>query len=290
MADGSKIEWTDATWNPITGCSVVSPGCTNCYAMKLAGGRLRNHPSRAGLTEDSKAGPVWNGEVRLNEDWLYQPIPWTKPRRVFVCAHGDLFHEAVPDEWLDRVFSVMAGCRRHQFQVLTKRSKRMLAYMTGGVAERLNEGGRPPNQIPWPLRNVWMGVSIEDQERITRVRDLMDTPAEWRFVSAEPLLGPLDLTAFLVSPSRLDWVIAGGESGPNARPPHPGWIRGLRDQCIRHEVAFFFKQWGEFGLKPWSRQLPDLPPRFGRGEQMVRLGKKRAGRMLDGREWNEMPA
>ncbi len=129
MADRTKIEWTDATWNPITGCSVVSPGCTNCYAMKLAGGRLRGHPSRKGLTIPSKAGPVWTGEVRLNEEWLDQPLRWRKPRSIFVCAHGDLFNENVPDEWIDQVYGVMALCPQHTFQVLTKRPERMREYI-----------------------------------------------------------------------------------------------------------------------------------------------------------------
>ena len=143
MADRSRIEWTDATWNPITGCSVVSPGCTNCYAMKLAGGRLRNHPSRQGLTRLQKKGagwrPVWTGEVRFNEQWLDQPLRWQRPRRVFVCAHGDLFHEHVPDEWIDRVFAVMALAGDHTFQVLTKRAERMHEYLSGCAAsERIH--------------------------------------------------------------------------------------------------------------------------------------------------------
>src|ERR1700722_12156807 len=125
MSDNSNIEWTDATWNPVTGCSIVSPGCTNCYAMKLAGTRLRNIPSRSGLTVMTKAGPVWNGEVRLNDEWLDQPFKWKRPRRIFVCAHGDLFAENVPFEWIDRVFAVMALNSRHTFQVLTKRPGRM---------------------------------------------------------------------------------------------------------------------------------------------------------------------
>ncbi len=127
MSDNSKIEWTDATWNPVTGCSVLSPGCANCYAMGLAGTRLAQHPSRAGLTTASKAGPVWNGQVRFNEAWLTQPLTWKRPRMIFVCAHGDLFHENVPDEWIDRVFAVMALARHHTFQVLTKRAARMRA-------------------------------------------------------------------------------------------------------------------------------------------------------------------
>ena len=153
MAQDSKIEWTDATWNPITGCSVVSPGCTNCYAMGLAGTRLKNLPSRIGLTRESKAGPVWNGQVRLNAEWLDQPLRWKRPRKIFVCAHGDLFAEAVPDEWIDRVFAVMALAPQHTFQVLTKRSAPMIGrtYLERGqpviVLVRWGKGGGPRNVL-----------------------------------------------------------------------------------------------------------------------------------------------
>lgn len=237
MAEHSTIEWTDATWNPITGCSVVSPGCTNCYAMRLAGTRLRNHPSRAGLTQDSKAGPVWTGEVRLNEDWLDQPLRWKRPRMIFVCAHGDLFHESVPDEWIDKVFAVMALAHWHTFQVLTKRAARMRAYMTApGHAARVwdcanvlscqreKPPGIPISRTVPPdddvaslvLPNVWLGISAEDQRRADeRLPDLRATPAAVRWVSAEPLLGPIDADL-----TDLHWVVAGGESGPGARPMH----------------------------------------------------------------------
>lgn len=227
MADGTKIEWTDATWNPITGCSVVSPGCTNCYAMKLAGTRMKFHWSREGLTRDSKAGPVWTGEVRFNDEWLTQPLRWAKARLVFVCAHGDLFAEGVPDAWIDRVFAVMALAPRHTFQVLTKRADRMRTYLSaegvrGRIARAVTDlliAGRVPTatvagieawpvvsigdvDLPddldmrvWPLPNVWAGVSVEDQDRAReRVPVLVDTPAAVRWISAEPLLGPVDLT------------------------------------------------------------------------------------------------
>lgn len=244
MADTSTIEWTDATWNPVTGCSVVSPGCRHCYAMRLAGGRLRHHPSRVGLTRPGKAGPVWTGEVRLNAEWLDQPLRWRRPRMIFVCAHGDLFHEAVPDEWIDRVFAVMALAPRHTFQILTKRSARMRAYIKSlsgddvmrrcdrqarlmGGARRsaplpaphtmqrvciLLHEGAPGQQLidhwgmaserdharAWPLPNVWLGVSAERQEEADeRIPDLLATPAAIRFVSAEPLLGPINLEAWL---------------------------------------------------------------------------------------------
>ena len=288
MADGTLIEWTDATWNPITGCSVVSPGCTNCYAMRLAGTRLAHHKSRAGLTRDTKAGPVWTGEVRFNEQWLDQPLRWKKPRLIFVCAHGDLFAESVPDAWIDRVFAVMALAPHHTFQVLTKRSARMRAYMdyfsgadmhvdrVTAAMWKISERRTDHIHGGWPLRNVWLGVSVEDQKRADeRIPDLLATPAAIRWISAEPLLGPVDLMAITngsdgdrgglnaltgiemrtvwsgppvagLPSAKLDWVVVGGESGPGARPMHPDWARSLRDQCAAAGVAFHFKQWGEW--------------------------------------------
>jgi protein gp37 len=275
MADGTKIEWTDATWNPITGCSVVSPGCTNCYAMKLAGTRLKHSPSRQGLTTDSKTGPVWNGQVRLNEQWLDQPLLWRDPRMIFVCAHGDLFHEAVPDEWIDRVFAVMASATRHTFQVLTKRAGRMRGYLSNpDVASRIQElcydmpdrGRTTEWHEGMPLPNVWLGVSVEDQARADeRIPLLLETPAAKRFASCEPLLGLVTLRDWLTrdwhptmppeTTSRIDWVIAGGESGPGARPMHPDWARSLRDQCQSAGVPFFMKQmWGTS-----KSRMPPIP-------------------------------
>ncbi|KQZ81905.1 hypothetical protein ASD64_09125 [Mesorhizobium sp. Root157] len=310
MADHSHIEWTDATWNPVTGCSVVSPGCTNCYAMKLAGTRLQHHPSREGLTRDSKAGPVWTGEVRFNEQWLDQPLRWKSPRMIFVCAHGDLFHESVPDEWIDRVFAVMALAPQHTFQVLTKRAARMRAYLASDDTKRriyelacdwavtgvanvvlIAPGIADPGLMPswprvhldqWPLPNVWLGVSAEDQQRANeRIPALLATPSAVRFVSAEPLLGAIDFEQAWYGEnaldsecwgdcawcdkgypalhncqrgkgdwekgrSGLDWIIVGGESGRDARPMHPDWARSIRDQCAAAGVPFFFKQWGSW--------------------------------------------
>ena len=287
MAESSSIEWTDATWNPVTGCDVVSPGCTNCYAMRLAGTRLKHIPSRASLTRDTKAGPVWNGEIRVNEEWMDQPLRWKRPRMIFVCAHGDLFHEKVPDEVLDRVFAVMALSPQHTFQVLTKRSARLRDYINrphGYFDHQRREDTAieracwdilrdrrtlSENLIkwPWPLPNVWLGVSAEDQKRADeRIPDLLATPASIRFVSAEPLLGPINLRRIRIAPDHhtiidaldgyavagkpgrertmLDWVIVGGESGRGARPMHPAWARQIRDQCENAGVPFFFKQWG----------------------------------------------
>ncbi|MBZ7923139.1 phage Gp37/Gp68 family protein [Ensifer adhaerens] len=294
MADGTKIEWTDATWNPVTGCSVVSPGCTNCYAMKLAGTRLNSHPSREGLTRDTKGGPVWTGEVRFNPQWLDEPLRWRKPRMIFVCAHGDLFAEGVPDEWIDQVFAIMSQAPQHTFQVLTKRPERMRSYLTRPRLEHhlvnallpltfpMPEPGRWPHR---PLPNVWLGVSVEDQKRAAeRIPILLDTPAAIRWISAEPLLGPVDLTRIdqpnggfgpywinalkagesgwfadeaatvrtepdplaFSGLASLDWIVAGGESGSDARPMHPVWARSLRDQCAAAGVPFLFKQWGSW--------------------------------------------
>ncbi|MBX9876765.1 MAG: phage Gp37/Gp68 family protein [Beijerinckiaceae bacterium] len=368
MADATKIEWTDATWNPITGCSVVSPGCTNCYAMKLAGTRLAHHPSRAGLTRDTKAGPVWNGTLRFNEEWLTQPLHWKRPRMVFVCAHGDLFHEDVPDEWIDMVFAVMALSPLHTFQVLTKRAERMRAYISGidlderddqsqrmtravnrvmrigntgwgicgstgtHITTRLSRSGAMEAQMlrstpdggverlvtwtaneerwhrcgqpfadrihaawgnlpyprdfgwglkMWPLPNVWLGISAEDQSRWdARVSELRATPAAVRFVSAEPLLGPIEDEM-----NDLDWIIVGGENGP--RPMEAEWAQSIRDRCEAAGTAFFFKQWGSHipagqtmaNGKVWA---PGCGTR-------LRATKGITGRLLDGVEHNAMP-
>ena len=312
MADNTKIEWTDATWNPITGCTVVSPGCTNCYAMRLAGGRLMHHPSRRDLTQPSKAGPVWNGEVRFNEQWLDQPMRWRRPRTIFVCAHGDLFHESVPDEWVRAVFGAMLMSPHHRFQVLTKRAERMRSFMTwlaefGSASECLGEllMGHLDVVKRWPLTveraiavgklgsppsNIWCMVSAEDQQRADeRIPELLATPAAVRGVSLEPLLGPIVLEAGWLEPEGgLDWIIVGGESGLGARPMHPQWARDLRDQCLFSGVAFHFKQWGEWapGAR-WISESRDFVD--GAGYDPIRLGKKTAGRLLDGRTWDEMP-
>lgn len=337
MADKTSIEWTDATWNPITGCSVVSPGCTNCYAMRLAGTRLRNQPSRAGLTIDSKAGPVWSGEVRFNERAVLQPLSWKQPRMIFVCAHGDLFHESVPDAWIDQVFAVMALAPQHTFQVLTKRSDRMRSYLADlRVVRRIYElvsdkvieeryrvvliapGMEDPGlakNFPrihletWPLPNVWLGVSVEDQRRADkRIPDLLATPAAIRWISVEPLLGPIDFyrtSATMPSTDHpwkngpilqgIHWIVAGGESGPSARPMHPAWARALRDQCAAADVPFLLKQWGEF--RPCTKrelghacgatkvETAGADPAF-----LLKVGKKRAGRELDGVIHDAFPA
>lgn len=314
MSDGTKIEWTDATWNPITGCSVISAGCKHCYAMKLAGTRLQHHPSRAGLTVDTKNGPVWTGEVRFNEQWLDQPMRWKRPRMVFVCAHADLFHPNVPNEWLPLIFGVMAAAKQHTFQVLTKRPERMREVLNDpvffdAVACTVRDTyGIELEADDWPLRNVWVGVSVEDKAAADeRIPLLLDTPAAVRWISAEPLLGPVDLNRILVNQERgfhasalheqhddcyyhsnaqLDWVVVGGESGPNARPMHPDWARSLRDQCAAAGVPFLFKQWGEWGPN-WYND--DAGQKIDGSEWMDRMGKKMAGRLLDGVQHDGYP-
>lgn len=292
----TKIEWTHRpgtkgeTWNPIVGCSLASPGCTNCYAMSQAARIERMMGARgthyAGMTQASKAGPVWTGKVALAPDHiLAAPLKATKPRTYFVNSMGDVFHEDVPDAWIDRVFAIMALCPQHTFLVLTKRAARMRAYMVqgddehGDYFERLADAavalsGSPcaahVDSVNWPLPNVWLGVSTEDQRRADeRIPDLLATPAAIRFVSAEPLLGPIDFDAvwykhapgFFGSALRwhhrgqchvneglrypaLDWVIVGGESGPNARPMQADWVHNIIVQSQWSGVPVFIKQLG----------------------------------------------
>lgn len=235
MADRSAIEWTDATWNPVTGCSQLSPGCDHCYALTFAE-RFRGvpgHPYEQGF------------DLKLWPERLGMPLTWKQPRRIFVNSMSDLFHEDIPDQYIRQVFSVMARADWHVFQVLTKRPKRM-----AGLAFTL----------PWP-GNVWAGTSVELDRYSWRANHyLRQVPAAVRFVSAEPLLGPLPSLKL----NHLDWVIVGGESGSSHRPCDPAWVRDLRDRCKSAGVAFFFKQWG------------GRTPRAG-------------GRMLDGRMWDDMP-
>ena len=340
MADNTGIEWTDATWNPVVGCSIVSPGCTNCYAMQMAARIEKMQPEShyAGTTKRVNGNAVWTGKVALAPDHiLTAPLRWTKPRRIFVNSMGDLFHESVPDEWIDRVFAVMALCPQHTFQILTKRSWRMREYcgdiegsyniataildllidrkIDGKITDESNpladeRADDDPALKKWPLPNVWLGVSAEDQARADeRIPDLLAIPAAVRFVSAEPLLSALDLVPYL-SPhfqsesadfpklGELDWVIAGGESGPSARPMHPDWARSIRDQCQDARVPFFFKQWGQWA--PWDDDNWSLPDGWDDveahdkaitidGVEFLSVGKRRAGRLLDGREWREFP-
>lgn len=311
----TKIEWTEATWNPIVGCSVVSPGCTHCYAMRVAHrlGRNDKTPHYAGLTQVRRGGPVWTDKLALApEHVLTAPLRRRKPTTWFVNSMSDLFHEDVPQEWIDKVFHLMAITPWHRYQVLTKRADRMRDYLTSPVTQQVYPG--------LPLPNVWLGVSAEDQTRAAeRIPHLLATPAAVRFVSAEPLLGPVNLRALTATrgsirpyhaildaldgtcqsldhatsdwfktAARLDWVICGGESGPGARPMNPQWARNIRDQCQEAGVAYFHKQNGEW--LSVSECEGDYPIHtFLDYRSVRRVGKARAGRLLDGREWNEMP-
>jgi protein gp37 len=326
MADRSAIEWTDATWNPVRArrtvdgvervgwhCEHVSEGCRNCYAERLnlagrsrfAGTKLAYKPSHL-RTEQRPQGEV---EIFLDEKVLLKPLRWRAPRKIFVGSMTDVFADFVTDEMLDRMFAVMALCPQHVFQVLTKRPERMRRYLGGprapgrvwaavdDLVDAWDDGiieirqptidGNPKlpalaaqgaswgGDQPWPLRNVWLGTSIEDRAAlIERAGHLRKTPAAVRFFSCEPLIG--DLGDVILSD--IDWVIGGGESGPKAREMKAAWIRSLRDQSAAAGVPFFFKQWGEFA-----------PTSDCNGPYMMRVGKKAAGRLLDGVEHNAMP-
>lgn len=240
MSDRSAIEWTEATWNPVTGCTQVSPGCAHCYAKTFAE-RFRGvpgHPYEMGF------------DLTLRPDRVDQPLLWKRPRTIFVNSMSDLFHDAVPDGFIRSVFDVMERAHWHKFQVLTKRAERLAAIAPS---------------LPWPS-NVWMGVSVENQRWTSRIAYLKSTPAQVKFLSCEPLLGPLTLDL-----DGLDWIIVGGESGHRARPMQLDWARSIRDQSVNAGVPFFFKQWGAHD------------------EAGIRRGKKASGRMLDGQVWNEMP-
>lgn len=316
MGDQSKIEWTDATWNVVTGCTPIGAGCAHCYAK-------RQFPR--------VYSPRTFDQVKTHPERLEQPLNWRKPRRVFTCSMGDLFHETVTNDWIDRVWAVMAICAmhtgyeigNHTFQVLTKRPARMREYVLGlnreviaDVAAGMMEDGDTwwdsvYHSMPEPLPNVWLGASASTQEDLERVvPPLLKTPAAVRFLSLEPLLGPINLRECchvddyhidaLDTPDpsfRVSWVIVGGESGPRARPVHPKWVRAIRDQCDDAGVPFFFKQWGEWApdcIHPGdmygdhdpcrTTPRPDRPTGV-----MFRCGKRRAGRKLDGKVWNQIP-
>jgi len=364
MSDKTGIEWTDATWNPVTGCSKVSQGCKHCYAER-DWARLSANPGTKYFGRDFT-------NVATHAAVLPLPCRWTKPRRIFVNSMSDLFHEAVPFEFIAAVFGVMAGASWHSFQVLTKRPQRMLdffawldahplraAFDSAALHEKYpgddwrpflcadlaacvlpdqGEGLRVAIEGKWPLSNVWLGVSVEDQAAADeRVPLLLRVPAAVRFVSVEPMLGPVDLERPRPGPdlgqgeghmicqpwliqSGIDWVICGGESGPHARPMHPHWARSLRDQCEAAGVPFLFKQWGEWtpedpGEGPHSDCAGVLPngetEKYSEGYQapfdtmerleksggvrldgrmlMFRVGKKAAGRLLEGIEHNGFP-
>lgn len=362
MSDKTKIEWTDATWNPVTGCTKVSTGCDHCYAETIA-------------TRFAGTSAYPNGfQVTLRPERLDQPIRWKRPRRIFVNSMSDLFHTDVPDEFIAQVFAVMVLAPRHTFQVLTKRPARMRALLNSGKFRDLiwtqatlvmGRHDLAARHFAWPLPSVWLGVSVEDQKTADlRIPLLLDTPAAVRFLSCEPLLGPVDLRDHVdrwteddpgtcdwghcnraaiavrrdfshedlgyvsmlpvcAAHRGIDWVIVGGESGRGARPMHPDWARSLRDQCVAADVPFLFKQWGEWAPDEWidgegNRHVGPKPvaadPRSlvmhragltaltpanphdpwekghpGWRTVMRRVGKKAAGRELDGRTWDEYP-
>jgi protein gp37 len=234
MATNSPIEWTDATWNPVTGCTKISPGCKHCYAERMSKRltAMGNRNYRNGF------------EVTLQPHMLELPLQWKSPKRIFVNSMSDLFHESVPLSYIEGVFSVMRQADWHQYQVLTKRAQRI---------EELSP------HLEWAPQ-IWMGVSVENEKYVDRIDCLRNTGAHVKFLSLEPLIGPLSR----LNLNGIDWVIVGGESGPGARPMDPAWVTDLRDQCSRAQVSFFFKQWG--------------------GVQ-----KKRTGRILEGKTWDEMP-
>ncbi|CRK59036.1 Phage protein [Alloactinosynnema sp. L-07] len=327
MSDKTLISWTDATWSPVTGCTRISDGCLNCYIERTPPFRMTGR--RFDL-------PIIGGTtgVQMHEDRLTVPLHWRKPRRVFVCSLADLFHESVPDEFIARVWATMASAADHSFQVLTKRHSRMRSLLCSEQfredvcyhwVKLLTKGPSTPRIPPtdhWPLPNVWLGVSAESQRWAdTRIPALLMTPAAVRWISAEPLLGPVDLTrvawtkgggthldvvhgrhgiphVWTTEAERLDWVVAGGESGPGARPMHPDWARSLRDQCASAGVPFHFKQWGEWAPNGmWGKGNTDPRERFvgranpdGEREVIRRVGKKTAGRELDGLIHDDYPA
>lgn len=338
MSDNTKIEWCEATWNPVTGCTKVSPGCDHCYAETFAE-RWRGTPGH-----HFEQG----FDLTLRAERLDQPLRWKRPRRIFVNSMSDLFHDDIPDEYIAHVFAIMALAESHTFQVLTKRHGRMRSLLRDEkFAEEVQRYAVPQARLhglntTWaerttdprngPLPNVWLGVSVENQKWADiRVPALLGTPAAVRWLSCEPLLGPIDLTncAGVSAITKdwagdakngtgaphpfVDWVVVGGESGRSARPMHPDWARSLRDQCTAEGVPFLFKQHGEYvdpefietagwddrsfdeaGVTIWPDGHAAAGPAYGTlldGSALLwRVGKKRAGRVLDGRTWDEYPA
>ncbi len=244
MATKSAIEWTQSTWNPVRGCTRVSEGCRFCYAERIAARFSGEGLAYEGLAKMTKAGPRWENKVRLVEELLDVPLKWKKQQVIFVNSMSDLFHEDVPLDFIQKVFYTMRKADQHYFQVLTKRSKQLLKFNS---------------QLHWS-DNIWMGVSVENQDYTYRIDDLRQTEAQVKFLSLEPLIGPLPN----LNLESIDWVIVGGESGPGARPIKESWVTDIRDQCEQTSVRFFFKQWG--------------------GQN-----KKQTGRILEGRTWDDLP-
>jgi protein gp37 len=297
MSENTSIEWTDATWNPIRGCSRVSEGCRNCYAERVASRFSGEGMPYEGLAKNGK----WTGKTRVVLEHLDDPSRWRRPRRIFVNSMSDLFHESLDDGAIDEVFAIMLATPRHTFQVLTKRPERMLAYSKRLAEFREHQPesfgvfdfarGVTGEEPKWPAPNVWLGVSVENQAAADeRIPLLLQTPAAVRFLSCEPLLGSVNAAPYLgqrcvcsaldgrhtdacrgLARRGVDWVIAGGESGNGARPMYLPWARSLRDQCAAASVPFFFKQWGEHDA------------------DLYRVGKRVAGSLLDGQSHKEFP-
>ncbi|HEX5258647.1 MAG TPA: DUF5131 family protein [Sphingomicrobium sp.] len=248
MAQTSKIEWTDVTWNPVAGCTIESAGCSNCYAMKMAA-RLAamGNEKYMGLTRKSGGRSVWSGKIALDVRSLSAPYKWRKPRKVFVNSMSDLFHPSVPDQFIERIWRVMTETPQHTYQVLTKRPGRMRELLLKSTF-----GAAP---------NIWIGTSVEDAAVLDRIEELRAIPGFIRFISFEPLIGPVGA----VDLTDIDWAIVGGESGPRSRPMNSEWVQQVADRCSAYGTAFFFKQWGG-------------------------TNKKAAGRTLNGRTYDEMPS
>lgn len=328
----SKIEWTDRTWSPVTGCTKISPGCANCYAERIA----KRLAGRCGYSENNPF------TVTLHQERLGEPLRWTKAWKVFVCSMSDLFHPGVRSDFIEVIFGIMSLLGQHTFLVLTKRPEQMAGFFRNRTLSEcqaqipffFDEDARLDSRIRdykaingdgknrWPLPNVWLGVTAENQEEADkRIPILLQIPAAVRFVSVEPMLstiyikrlGVIECTKCRdgerwtnnVKPSvcykcghlqcinsKVDWVICGGESGPGARPMHPDWARSLRDQCVAAGTKFFFKQWGEYSpVYDGKTKYTNVSSGVGMDEPcpMYRVGKKKAGRLLDGREWSQMP-
>ncbi|MFC7794579.1 DUF5131 family protein [Streptomyces cinereoruber] len=330
MGDTTTIEWTDRTWNPISGCTQISAGCDNCYAKTIA--------------ERFRGGAAFphGFDIQIRPDKVNAPLTWRKPAKVFVNSMSDLFHADIDRTWIADIFAVMAAVPRHTFQVLTKRHARMRSLLTDPtfvdqVRSRAIGKGLTPDAWAWPLPNVWLGVSVEDQKWADiRIPALLDTPAAIRWISAEPLLGPIDLTnvgtlnvlrgdstghengLHWVDGPTINWVVAGGESGHGARPAHPDWFRTLRNQCAQEHIPFLFKQHGAWADRTtltgdqraaasiWDdKRVTYVHPVDGRTQShgdwgsndhtqgwaaMQNVGKKAAGRELDGRIHDDYPA
>jgi len=307
VSDATKIEWCDSTWNPTSGCTPISDGCTNCWARRMS----KRLAGRGGYPADDPFRVTFHPERT-------DPLHWKRPRRVAVSLMGDLFHDDIATAQIAYVFAVMMQAYWHTYLILTKRPQRMAEVMQDmhifATRQFANFRNYSAPVGPWPLPNVWLGTSVENQETADeRIPWLLKCPAAVRYVSAEPLLGPVSFRG----KRGINWVIVGGESGPGARPMHPDWARSIQDQCQAASVPFFFKQWGEW--MPYEEAAPPmlesqhgdfidghiLPAdldalndagswhyeHYSPGEMVLfrRMGKKAAGRLLDGREWNEMP-